>query len=105
MKLKHLATEGRERREFIRRQCEVVFEVRVGAYCEELVARNRNDAGLFLETRNHPPLPVRTIVCLTETGKETILGRVVWISEDGMGIEFLDRPVNCCKPKEAPTES
>jgi len=105
VKLNHLVTEAEERREFTRRQCETVFEVKVGAYCEELTARNRNDAGLFLETRNHPPLPVRTIVCLTETGKETILGRVVWISEDGMGIEFLDRPAHCCKPNEAPAGS
>lgn len=103
--MKQLLTEKPDRREFVRRQCEVVFEVRVGAYREELVARNRNDAGLFLETKNHPPLPVRTIVCLTESGKETILGRVVWVSEDGMGVELLDRPANCCKPKATPTDS
>lgn len=91
-----------ERREFLRRSRSAVFEVRVGSYREILETRNVSSGGMFLETKGKAPLPVRTIVCLTEEGKETVLGRVIWVSEDGMGVEFIERPADCCKTPKSP---
>ena len=88
-----------ERRQFVRRANSMPIEVRVGAYKETLKTRNYSQGGLFVETSGKAPLTVRTIVCLTEENSETVLGRVVWVAEDGMGIEFIDRSSDCCKPK------
>lgn len=86
-----------DRRQFQRRPDTVYIEVHVGAYRETLASRDLSVGGIFLETRNKASLPVQTIVCLTEEGQETVLGRVVWVAEDGMGVEFIGRPPRCCQ--------
>ena len=87
----------KERRQYQRIEEQVTVEVRIAAYREELTTRNVSDGGLYLEASDKPKLPIRTIVCITEEGKETVLGRVVWVTDEGMGIEYVDKPANCCK--------
>jgi len=87
----------KERRQYGRTEEQVSVEVRIAEYREQFMTRNVSNGGLYLEAADKPKLPIRTIVCVTEAGKETVLGRVVWVTEDGMGIEFVEKPSNCCK--------
>lgn len=55
--------------------------------------RNINEGGLFIETSE--PCPVDTTVSLDfelpgDTAPVRTKGRVVWVDDDGMGIEFED---------------
>jgi uncharacterized protein (TIGR02266 family) len=56
-------------------------------------SRNINEGGMFIETTE--PCEIDTVVNLDfelpgDTAPIRTRGRVVWVSEDGMGIEFED---------------
>ena len=56
-------------------------------------ARNINEGGMFIETSE--PCPVDTVVSLDfelpgDTAPVRTKGRVVWVDDEGMGIEFED---------------
>ena len=87
----------KERRQYQRIEEQVGVEVRIAAYREDLTTRNVSDGGLYLEAADKPKLPIRTIVSITEEGKDTVLGRVIWVTDEGMGIEFVEKPANRSK--------
>lgn len=82
-----------ERRCFPRIRVAFPVEVRLANYKQVFTAANISDGGLFVTTGARPRLPAGTIICLTEEGKDTVLGQVVWVSDSGMGIKYLDKPV------------
>jgi hypothetical protein len=85
-------TNARERRQFSRVDREIGIEVSVAEYQQVLHTGNIGKGGIFLRAGDHPLLPVRTIVRLTPQDKKishTVLGRVVWVSEEGMGVEYV----------------
>jgi uncharacterized protein (TIGR02266 family) len=78
-----------------RRSPRTPFNIRVQyATVDALFAdftRNINEGGLFIETSE--PCPIETLVSLDfelpgETTPVHTEGRVVWVNDDGMGIEF-----------------
>ena len=80
-----------------RRSPRTPFNIRVKyATVDALFAdftRNINEGGLFIETSE--PCPVDTVVSLDfelpgDTAPVCTRGRVVWVSDEGMGIEFED---------------
>ncbi len=80
-----------------RRSPRTPFNIRVQyATVDALFAdftRNINEGGLFIETSD--PCPVDSVVGLDfELPGDTVpvrtQGRVVWVNDDGMGIEFED---------------
>jgi len=86
-------TKARDRRQFERVDREIGIKVAVANYQHVLCTGNVGQGGVFLKSGDHPLLPVRTIVRLTPQDKKvshTVLGRVVWVSEQGMGIEYVD---------------
>lgn len=85
----------KERRQYQRSEAQFTVEVRIARYRETFTVRNSSGGGLFLEAIDKPKPPLRTIVRITAEGKGTVLGRVVWVTDDGMGIEFIDKPLDC----------
>lgn len=84
---------ARERRQFGRVDREIDIEVAIANFQQVFRTGNIGDGGVYLKAGDRPLLPERTIVRLTRQNEKvshTVLGRIVWVSEDGMGIEYVE---------------
>jgi hypothetical protein len=86
-------TSTSERRQFERVEREIGIEVSIAGYQQLLYTQNVSDNGVFLKSDDGQLLPPHTIVRLNpqhdRRPSATLLGRVVWSAEHGMGIEYV----------------